>query len=163
LVLDEFSGFSIGTFALTPKSQGTVHIVSPDPAQAPAMNANYLQHPDDVASMLRALRLARRVAQQPALARFVVQETRPGPAGNSDEELLDYARGRPDLLSPHRLLPHGYRCEIRGGRAPARAWRGVPACADASVMPTMPSANTNAPSIAIGEKAVDLILEDANR
>ncbi|GMG94401.1 GMC family oxidoreductase N-terminal domain-containing protein [Cupriavidus metallidurans] len=164
LVLDEFSGFSIGTFALTPKSQGTVHIVSPDPAQAPAMNANYLQHPDDVASMLGALRLARRVAQQPALARFVVRETRPGPAGNSDEELLDYARAV-GQTSYHPIGSCRMGTDARSVVDERLRVRGVSCLrvADASVMPTMPSANTNAPSIAIGEKAVDLILEDGNR
>lgn len=128
------------------------------------MNANYLQHPDDVASMLGALRLARRVAQQPALARFVVRETRPGPAGNSDEELLDYARAV-GQTSYHPIGSCRMGTDARSVVDERLRVRGVSCLrvADASVMPTMPSANTNAPSIAIGEKAVDLILEDGNR
>jgi choline dehydrogenase len=158
LVLDEFSGFSIGTFALTPKSQGTVHIVSPDPAQAPAMNANYLQHPDDVASMLRALRLARRVAQQPALARFVVRKPDPVPRATPMRNCsTTRAVGQ---TSYHPIGSCRMGTDARSVVDERLRVRGV-AClrvADASVMPTMPSANTNAPSIAIGEKAVDLIL-----
>lgn len=163
LLLDTFSGFSIGTFALTPQSLGAVHIVSPDPEQAPQMHANYLHHPDDVASMLGALRLARKVAQQPALARFVVRETRPGPEGNTDDELLAYARAF-GQTSYHPIGSCRMGTDAASVVDERLCVRGVPCLriADASVMPTMPSANTNAPSIAIGEKAVDLILEDAN-
>ncbi|CAB3895312.1 GMC family oxidoreductase [Achromobacter anxifer] len=162
LVLDDFPGFSIGTFALRPKSQGSVHIASKDPEAGPVIHGNYLQHPDDVRSTLGALRLARQVAGQPALSGFVVRETRPGPACTSDETLLDYV-GSLGQTSYH---PIG-SCRMgsdAGSVVDARLRvRGVSCLrvADASVMPTMPSANTNAPSIAIGEKAADLILEDA--
>jgi choline dehydrogenase len=164
LVLDDFSGFSIGTFALTPKSRGSVHITSTDPSQAPEMKANYLDHPDDVRSMLGALRLARKVAAQPALANFVVRETRPGPNGMSDEELLDYVRTF-GQTSYHPVGSCRMGTDAMSVVDARLKVRGVPGLrvADASVMPTMPSANTNAPSIAIGEKAVDLILEDAAR
>lgn len=164
LVMDEFSGFSIGSFVLTPKSQGAVHIASTDPAQAPEMVANYLQHPDDVRAMLGALRLARKVAAQPALAPFVVRETRPGPGDTSDAALLDYVRA----LGQTSYHPIGScrmgtdATSVVDARLRVRGVAGL-RVADASVMPTMPSANTNAPSIAIGEKAVDLILEDAAR
>lgn len=161
LVLDDFPGFSIGTFALRPKSQGAVHIVSADPAQAPEMYANYLDHPDDVRSTLEALRLARKVAKQPALSKFVVRETRPGLNAISDEELLDYVSS----LGQTSYHPIG-TCRIGTDtqsvvdeRLRVRGISGL-RVADASIMPTMPSANTNAPAIAIGEKAVDLILED---
>lgn len=164
LVLDDFSGFSIGSFVLTPQSQGTVHIVSTDPAKAPEMHANYLDHPDDVRSMLGALRLARTVSAQPALARFVVRETRPGPGGTSDEELLDYARsfGQTSYHPIGSCRMGTDATSVVDARLRVRGVAGL-RIADASVMPTMPSANTNAPSIAIGEKAVDLILEDAAR
>jgi choline dehydrogenase len=164
LVLDDYPGFSIGTFALTPQSRGSVHIESTDPAAAPVMSANYLQHPDDVASTLGALRLARKVAAQPALSKFVVREARPGPAGATDDELLDYAR----TVGQTSYHPIGScRMGMDAGSVVDERLRvrGVShlRIADASVMPTMPSANTNAPSIAIGEKAVDLILEDTRR
>lgn len=161
LVLDDFPGFSIGTFALRPKSQGSVHIASRDPDLAPIIHANYLHHPDDVGSTLRALRLARQVAQQPALAGFVVRETRPGPGCTSDEAWLDYVAS----LGQTSYHPVG-SCRM-GSDAGAVVderlrVRGVSCLrvADASVMPSMPSANTNAASIAIGEKAADLILQE---
>lgn len=164
LVLDEFPGFSIGTFALTPQSQGAVHIVSPDPTQPPAMHANYLQHPDDVRSTLGALRLARKVALQPAFAPFKVRETRPGPLDLSDEALLDHARtfGQTSYHPIGSCRMGTDAASVVDARLRVRGVSGL-RIADASIMPTMPSANTNAPSIAIGEKAVDLILEDANR
>ncbi|WP_213957547.1 GMC family oxidoreductase N-terminal domain-containing protein [Variovorax sp. dw_954] len=162
LVLDDYPGFSIGTFALTPKSLGSVHVESSDPAAAPAMNANYLQHPDDVASTLGALRLARKVAAQPALSRFVVREARPGAADTTDDELLAYARSF-GQTSYHPIGSCRMGVDASSVVDERLRVRGVSGLrvADASVMPTMPSANTNAPSIAIGEKAVDLILEDA--
>ncbi|WP_454689425.1 GMC family oxidoreductase [Achromobacter aloeverae] len=162
LVLDDFPGFSIGTFALRPKSQGSVHIASKDPEAAPVIHGNYLQHPDDVRSTLGALRLARQVARQPALSGFVVRETRPGPDCTTDEALLDYVGSR-GQTSYHPIGSCRMGADAESVVDARLRVRGVSCLrvADASVMPTMPSANTNAPSIAIGEKAVDMILEDA--
>jgi len=161
LVLDEFPGFSIGTFALRPKSRGSVHIASKDPQASPVIHGNYLHHPDDVRSTLGALRLARRVAQQPALAEFVVRETRPGPDCSSDEALLDYV-GSLGQTSYHPVGSCRMGADAGSVVDERLRVRGVSCLrvADASVMPTMPSANTNAPSIAIGEKAADMLLED---
>lgn len=162
LVLDDFPGFSIGTFALRPKSQGSVHIASKDPHASPVIHGNYLHHPDDVRSTLGALRLARRVAEQPALSDFVVRETRPGPGCTSDEALLDYV-GSLGQTSYHPIGSCRMGTDAESVVDERLRVRGVSCLrvADASIMPTMPSANTNAPSIAIGEKAADMILEDA--
>ncbi|WP_251879325.1 GMC family oxidoreductase N-terminal domain-containing protein [Achromobacter sp. Marseille-Q4954] len=162
LVLDDFPGFSIGTFALRPQSQGSVHITSKDPDAAPAIHGNYLDHPDDVHATLGALRLARQVAAQPALSEFVVRETRPGPDCTSDEAWLDYV-GSLGQTSYHPIGSCRMGTDAASVVDERLRVRGVSCLrvADASVMPTMPSANTNAPSIAIGEKAADMILEDA--
>ena len=112
--------------------------------------------------MLNGLRLARRIAEQPALRPFIAEEVVPGPAVESDDALLDDLRGRgvsnlhpvgtcrmgvgDDAVVDPRLRVHG----LRGCRV-----------ADASIMPKIVGGNTNAPSIMIGEKAAAMVLEDA--
>ena len=90
LVLDKFPGFGIGSFALRPHSRGSVHLASADPEEPPAIVANYLADPRDRATRIAALRLVRRIADQPALKALIVREVRPGPQAQSDEALLEH-------------------------------------------------------------------------
>lgn len=160
--MDPFPGFAIGFFNLRPASRGWVHATSPDALADPAMEPRYLTHDADRATMLGAIKLSRAISQQPALARLVQRETRPGIDIRADDELLDYIRacgqtswhpigtckmGRDPLaVVDAELRVHG----IEGLRV-----------VDSSIMPTMPSSNTNAASIAIGEKAADMVLDAA--
>ncbi|WP_296554695.1 GMC family oxidoreductase N-terminal domain-containing protein [Pigmentiphaga sp.] len=160
--MDLFPGFAIGFFNLRPASRGWVHATNPDALTDPAMEPRYLTHDEDRATMLGAIKLSRAISQQPALARLVKRETRPGIDVRADEELLDYIRtcGQtswhpigtckmghdPLAVVDAELRVHG----VEGLRV-----------VDSSIMPTMPSSNTNAGSIAIGEKAADLILSSA--
>ncbi len=160
--IDPFSGFSIGGFKLHPASRGSIHIRSADPRVAPAIQPNYLQAEPDRATALALLRLVRRIAAQPSLAPLVVAEHRPGPGVADDDALLEYIResgqtawhtvgtcriGRPgESVVDARLRVHG----VTGLRV-----------ADASVMPTIVSSNTNAPAIMIGERAADFLRADA--
>ncbi|MCW5590574.1 MAG: GMC family oxidoreductase N-terminal domain-containing protein [Burkholderiales bacterium] len=160
--IDPFSGFSLGGFQLHPASRGSIHARSRDPLEHPRIEPNYFAAEDDRRTGVAMLRLIRRVAAQPAIASLIVRETRPGPEVEDDEALLDYARGcgqtawhtvgtcrmgpEADSVVDARLRVHG----VQGLRV-----------ADASVMPTIPSSNTNAPAIMIGEKASDLVLADA--
>ena len=162
LVLDKFPGFGIGTFALRPFSTGSVHIRSANPEEPPAIAANYLSDARDRSTSIAALRLARRIAAQPALARLIVREVRPGPEAQSDEALLAHiaklgatsyhpigtCKMGADAMAvvDHQLRVHG----IKGLRV-----------ADASIMPTMVSSNTNAPSFLIGERCADFLLRQA--
>ena len=162
--VDPFSGVSIGLLQLYPESRGSVHAASPDPAVPPRMVANYLAAAADRRAVVRGMRLARAVAGQPALRRFLVEETRPGPDLQSDDELLEFAR----LHGQTSYHPVG---TCRMGDDPlavvdaACRVRGVDGLriADASVMPFIVSSNTNAPAIAIGERAAQIILTEANR
>lgn len=161
LVLDDFPGFSIGTFPLRPTSRGSVHIQSRQPEDSPKIHANYLSTDEDCRTTVAAIELARKIAAQPALAPFIVRETRPGPEQVHESELLDYVK----TIGQTSYHPVG-TCRM-GSDTDANAVvdrqlrvRGVQGLrvADASIMPTLASANTNAPSMVIGEKAAELIL-----
>ncbi|MCI5076751.1 GMC family oxidoreductase N-terminal domain-containing protein [Oricola sp.] len=161
LVLDDFPGVSIGTFPLRPKSRGWVHVKSKDAREHPLISANYLAHPDDQKVTVDAMRLARRIADTPAMQAFGLVETRPGGDATTDDELLDYARS----TSQTSYHPVG-SCRMGGDEAsvvdPTLKVRGVSGLrvADASVFPTMCSSNTNAPAIVVGEKAAEMVLAD---
>jgi choline dehydrogenase len=155
------SGMTCYAHAMRPESKGHVHIVSADPRKAPAITFNFLSSPADADLTVRAIRIARSVMTAPALAPLQITELAPGPL-NSDDEILDWARrvgettyhptgtcrmgSDPLAVVDARLRVHG----IAGLRV-----------ADASIMPTLTSGNTNAPSIMIGEKAADMVLADA--
>ena len=163
LVLDKFPGFGIGTFALRPESTGSVHIRSADPEEPPAIAANYLTDARDRKTSIAALRLARRIAEQPALAKLIVREVRPGPRGAVGRGAARaYRQARRDLLSPDRHLQDGQRTRWRWSitSCACTASQGL-RVADASIMPTMVSSNTNAPSFLIGERCADFLLREA--
>ncbi|MCH9673279.1 MAG: GMC family oxidoreductase N-terminal domain-containing protein [Gammaproteobacteria bacterium] len=158
--VDPFSGFNIGVFQLYPESRGSVHVRSSDPNEHPKINANYLSDPRDVDVVLRGMRKIRDVAAQPALARHIVREVRPGPEATSDEDLLNYVRDSAQTswhpISSCRMgrgdddvVDHELR--VRG----IDKLRVI----DSSIMPNMPSSNTNAGAIMIGEKGADLVKE----
>jgi len=162
LVLDDYPGISIGTFPLRPKSRGSVHIRSRDPAEAPSMSANYLDHEDDVAVTLRAIRMAREIAAQPAMKAWGVEETRPGADLTTDDELLDFTR-KTAQTSYHPIGSCRMGTDdasVVDERLRVRGVEGL-RVADASVFPSMCSANTNAPAMVVGEKAAIMIAEDA--
>lgn len=161
-VLDDYRGVTIGTFALRPRSQGTVHVAGPDPEAFPTIRGNYLDDPEDCRVTVSALRLARRVMSQPAIAASLVRETRPGPELDDDDGLLDWAR-RTGTTSYHPIgtcRMGGDADSVVDARLRVRGVDGL-RVADCSVMPTMPSSNTHAPATLIGERAAQLIAEDA--
>ena len=157
--LDPHSGFTVGVMALKPKSRGWVHIASPDPLAHPKIDPKYLDNPEDALVLLAGIKAVRRVASSPSLKKLIVRETRPSDAVVTDEQLMHYIRettqttwhvvgsctmGRDasDSVVDSQLRVHG----VDGLRV-----------ADSSVFPTIPSSNTNAPTIALGEKAADII------
>jgi choline dehydrogenase len=160
--IDKYPGFSIGGFKLHPQSRGSCHLRSGDPFEHPRIQPNYLEHPADRETALALLRLVRRIASQAPLRPMIVAEHRPGPGVTDDTALLDYIRETgqtswhtvgtcrmgqgPDAVVDARLRVHG-----------VEALR----VADVSVMRSIVSSNTNAPAIMIGEKASDLLMEDA--
>ena len=159
-----FSAFTASVCQLRPYSRGHVSIKSPDPLQYPGIYPNYLADERDQAVAVDAIRVARRIAAAPSLARYIISEFVPGAQYQTDAELLEAARRfsqsiyhpcgtckmGPDAMAVvnHRLQVHG----ISGLRV-----------VDASIMPEIVSGNTNAPTIMIAEKAADMIIADKAR
>jgi choline dehydrogenase len=162
--VDPFPGFGIGTFMLRPESRGSVHIRSADPAEPPAIVANYLADERDRRASIAALRLARRVAEQPALQDLIVREVRPGPEAQSDDALLDHI-AKQGATSYHPIGTCRMGLDRMAVVDPELRVHGVKALrvADASVMPTMVSSNTNAPSFMIGERCAAFAIRDQRR
>ncbi len=162
--LDAYPGFSIGTYVLRPESRGSVHVRSAEASEPPQIHANYLSHDHDVTTMLAALRMIRRIAAQPALSQYIVRETRPGPAAQDDEALLEHVRATGQTsYHPIGTCRMGADAQaVVDANLRVHGIEGVRVC-DASIMPTMVASNTNAPSIMIGEKASDLVLAGAGQ
>lgn len=162
IALDHYPGFGIGSFVLRPKSAGSIHIRSADPKEAPAIRPNYMSDEGDRRTAVAALRLTRRIAEQPALRKLIVRETRPGPQAESDEALFEHI-ARLGATSYHPIGTCKMGVDPMAVVDPELRVRGVRGLrvADASIMPTMVSSNTNAPSFMIGERCADFLLREA--
>ncbi len=159
--LHAFPAFTASVANLRPESRGTVHIKSPDPLAAPAIQPNYLSTATDRRVAAEAIRLTRRIVAAPALERFEPEEFKPGPEFQSDAEL---ARAAGDIgttifhpvgtarMGDDDLAVVDARLRVRG----IERLR----VADASVMPRITSGNTAAPTMMIAEKAADMIKQD---
>ena len=152
-------GVTLNSAFLRPRSRGTVRLASADPKAAPLIDPNYWEDSYDRTCALRGLRLAREILRQPALKPYVLAERLPGDSLTTDEELRDYAYR--SCKTDHH--PAGTCAMGRGPEAvvtPDLKLRGIDGLrvVDASVMPFVPSSNTNAPTIMVAEKASDIIL-----
>ena len=147
-----------------PESTGHVRIRSADPGDNPVVQPNYLQAEADRTIMLAGVRLVRRIFNNPALAHYFDRETLPGAQVQSDAELLDFARQKGNtgyhLVGTCRMGPVS---DPRSVVDPALRVIGVEGLrvVDASIMPRLPSANTFASTIAVAEKAADMIRGEA--
>jgi choline dehydrogenase len=156
------SGMTCYAHPMRPESKGHVHIASADAQRPPAITFNFLSAAVDAELTVRAIRIARAIMTAPALAHLGVSEIAPGAAQTSDDEILDWVkRAGETTYHPVGTCKMGNDtmavvddqlrvCGIAGLRV-----------ADASIMPTLTSGNTNAPSIMIGEKAADMVLKAA--
>jgi choline dehydrogenase len=154
---------SVSTFVavMRPASRGRVALRSPDPHAPPLIEHRLLGSEDDAAQLVEGLRIARRIMAQPAIARDVTGEVRPGAAAVSDEALRGYVGAATiPMYHPVGTARMGAAGDPLAVVHPDCAVRGVEGLwvADASIMPTIPQGNTNATSIMIGERASDLVL-----
>jgi choline dehydrogenase len=156
-------GFVLHVAVLRPATRGRLELASADPAARPLMHPNFLQDKADLQALIYGLKEARRILSMPPLARCSGRELSPGPAVSTDADLEAFIRANvattyhpvgtckmgpardPMAVVDSRLRVHG----INGLRV-----------ADASIMPNIIGGNTSAPSMMIGERAADFILED---
>jgi choline dehydrogenase len=160
--LQDFPSMTIACYQLRPESLGSIHIRSADPKAQPAIRFNFLADPIDQRAMVDGFRMMRRIVEAKPMDRFRGDEYSPGKEVATDEQILTWIRNNsqtayhpigtcrmgpgPNAVVDDRLKVHG----LDGLRI-----------ADASIFPTMPSGNTNAPSIMVGEKAADLLRQAA--
>jgi len=152
------AGVTLNSAYLHPRSRGTVRLSSSDPAASPLIDPNYWSDPHDRTMSLEGLKIAREIMQQAALKPYVMAERLPGPKVMTDEQLFDY--GCANAKTDHH--PVG-TCKMGTGPdavvgldLKVHGLEGLRVC-DSSVMPRVPSCNTNAPTIMVGEKGSDLI------
>jgi choline dehydrogenase-like flavoprotein len=164
--LHKFPAFTASVCNLRPTSRGTVRLRSANPSDAPAIKPNYLATEDDRRIAARAIRLTRRIASQPALAPFHPAEYLPGAAVRDDnEQALIKAAGDIGTTIFHPVgtakmgLPSDPTMVVdeRLRVAGLERLRII----DASVMPSITSGNTNAPTMMIAEKGAAMLREDA--
>ncbi|HOZ92463.1 MAG: choline dehydrogenase [Rubrivivax sp.] len=156
---DRFPGMTFSVCHLRPESRGEILLRSPDPGQHPRILPNYLATPEDCRVAVEEVRLTRRLAATQPLADIVAEELAPGPDVQSDEACLDFARSNgTSIYHPVGTCRMGSDAEAVVD--PALCVRGVShlRVVDASVMPTLISGNTYAATLAIAERAADLIL-----
>ncbi|HET7883567.1 MAG TPA: GMC family oxidoreductase N-terminal domain-containing protein [Acetobacteraceae bacterium] len=160
--LERAPGMTVAVCPVRPDSRGTIMARSADPFAPPAITPNYLSDPNDQRVLNAGMRITRNIFAAPAIAQHSEAEMLPGVTVTSDDELADYSRRYgttifhpvgtcrmgegPGAVVDSRLRVHG----IGGLRI-----------VDASVMPTLTTGNTNAPTIMIGEKGAAMIREDA--
>jgi choline dehydrogenase len=158
--LHPFSGWTVSVCQLRPESRGELVLQSADPAAPPAIHPNYLATDGDRRTIVDGLKLARRIQAQAPLAPFHRREVVPGPDHGDDAALLAFARATGGTIfhpaGTCRMGPHDDPDAVCDPELRVRGLEGL-RVADASIMPTVVSGNTNAPAIMIGEKAADLI------
>ena len=160
--LDPHPGFTFGLKVLQPRSVGALHVQSRDPLAQASMDPKYLSHESDAQLFLDGMRFARRIAQMPALKPLVVRETRPGPQAQDDAELLDYMKETIQTCW-HMVGTCKMGVDAQAVVDPELKVRGIERLRviDSSIFPTIPSSNTNIPTIAAAEKGADLLLAAA--
>ncbi len=157
--LHRYSGFTTVVWQCHPESRGTLEIRSADPAEAPRIRPNYLGHEHDRKVIVEGFRIAREIHARPPFSTLCDAEIVPGPEVRTDADALEFARGTGSTVY-HPVGTCRMGIDADAVVSPSLAVHGVEGLyvADASVMPKITSANTNAPTLMIGEKAADLIL-----
>ena len=159
--LDTEPGMTLGVYQMRPESIGSIHAGSADPWAPPAIRPNFLSAEEDRISLLGGMRICRRIMEHPRMDPYRTHELRPGSDRSTDDELLEFCRDTaqtayhpigtckmghdPMAVVDDRLRVHGVE-RLR--------------VIDASIMPTLTSGNTNAPTIMIAEKGADMVRED---
>ncbi len=157
-VLEEHPGMTCGFWQHRPQSRGSLHSVSKDPKVQPSIRPNYLGDKIDRDTLVATARTSREIFKQPAIANFAEVETIPGPDVQSDDELLAYIRENGATVY-HPIGTCKMGTDPMAVVDPELRMHGMKnlRVVDASIMPRMVSANTNAATLMIAEKAAEII------
>ena len=151
-------GYSTHVCLLQPRSRGTVTLASNDPLQLPLVDPCFLSEPDDMARMVRGVRQMRSILSQPALARFGAKELSASAGARTDAQIEQFIRQQADTIyhpvGTCRMGPGPL--DVVDAQLRVHGMQGL-RVVDASIMPRIVSGNTNAPTVMIAEKAVDLL------
>ena len=161
--LERAAGMTVAVCPVRPDSRGTIMAVSKDPFAKAGITPNYFSAPNDGRVLLAGMRLTRAIFAQPPIAQHSVVETLPGPGVQTDEQLLDYCRGfGTTIFHPVGTcrMGEGNSMAVVDSRLRVHGLSGLRVI-DASVMPTLTTGNTNAPTIMIAEKGAEMIREDS--
>lgn len=155
-----FSAFTSSVCQLRPSSSGYVRIKSPSPEEYPALQPNYLSTELDCQVAVAGMKLSRKIAAMPALKALITEEFDPGVDIQSDDELLEHARNTATTIyhpvGTCKMGPASDAMAVVDNRLSVHGIEGL-RVADASIMPSIISGNTNAPTIMIGEKCAAMI------
>jgi choline dehydrogenase len=159
--LDPFPAFTASVANIRPTSRGWVRITAPDPQAHPEIRPNYLSTSDDQHVAALSVHVTRNIVSMPALAKYRPQEFRPGLEFQSDEALAKAAGDiSTTIFHPVGTAKMGSDVgAVVDARLKVRGLEGL-RVADASIMPTITSGNTNSPTLMIAEKAAAMVLED---
>src|SRR5947209_7324270 len=160
--LERAPGMTVAACPVRPESRGTIMAQSRDPLQYPAIRPNYLSAPSDLRVLIAGVNHTRRIFAQPAIAPYTVAETVPGPAVTTDEQFGEFARNAgTNVFHPVGTCKMGTdQMAVVDPRLRVHGIAGLRVI-DASIMPSVTTGNTNAPTIMIGEKGAAMIREDA--
>jgi choline dehydrogenase len=159
-LLDDYPGMTCGVWQHRPESIGHVRARSADPFEDPIIQPNYLADPIDRRVLIAGMKLARQLLHTPELVHYFDGDALPGPDVQGDDEWLDYARQYGStayhLIGTARMGPATEPTAVVDDQLRVHGLQGL-RVADASIMPSMPSANTYATTMMIAEKASDMI------
>lgn len=155
-------GYYLHMAVLRPRTSGKVTLRSSDPQDKPILHPNFLENIADVQTLIRAMREARRIVNMPALKNLSGLELSPGPDVTDDESLESFIRERvATTYHPVGTCKMGPGTDSSAVVDPQLRVHGIDGLriADASIMPNVPGGNTSAPTMMIGERAAQLILQ----
>ncbi|MBV8393404.1 MAG: GMC family oxidoreductase N-terminal domain-containing protein [Alphaproteobacteria bacterium] len=157
--LQDFPSMTISVYQLRPESLGSIHIRSADPKAHPAIRFNFLADKIDQDAMVGGFRMMRKIVDAAPMDVYRDSEFSPGPSVQTDEEILTWIRNNSQTayhpIGTCRMGPAGPSTVV-DDKLKVHGIEGL-RIADASIFPTMPSGNTNAPSIMVGEKMADIL------
>ncbi len=155
------AGLTLMANLVRPKSRGSVTLRSANPADDPVVDLGWMTHPDDRSRLIKAIRFLREIASTGPLSKIIAEERHPAPQQTTDDELLQYIKATTESnyhpVGTCRMGPASDKTSVLDDRLRVHGLENLRVF-DASMMPTIPSANTNATAMAVADRGVDLIM-----